>query len=116
MIRMTLIALLFGVFTSNAEDLAKSKFDGSWDYTASQAPEGYRSGTITINGTELELLIGSYQKYKGYDVKEEKDVLSFYTYVEGTRVTVKLTMKDGEVSGTANSQEGMIPLKLTKKK
>ncbi len=115
MLRLTIIALSIIAFTSNAGELPKSAFDGTWEYAAEQAPEGYRTGTITINGTELELLIGGYQKYTGYEVKIGKDVLSFYTYVEGSRVSVKLTMKDGVVSGTANTQEGSIPLTLKKK-
>ncbi len=114
-LRVALITLLFTGF-AHAEALAKGKFDGTWEYVAEHAPEGYQKGTMTINGNELELVIGGYQKYAAQGVKVDKDVLSFYTYVEGTRVNVKLEMKDGVFSGTADTQEGRIPIKLSKKK
>ncbi len=114
--KLTMIVLFLGVLTAYADDFAKSKFDGTWDYTADKAPDGYRKGTITINGSELQLVIGGYQKYSGQEVKLEKDELSFYTYVEGNRVSVKLTVKDDSVTGVASTPDGNIPLKLTKKK
>jgi len=114
-LRVAFLSLLFSEF-AQANDLAKGKFDGTWEYMAEYAPEGYQKGTMTINGQKLELVIGGYQKYAAQGVKVEKDVLSFYTYVEGTRVNVKLEIKDGVVSGIADTEEGKIPLKLTKKK
>ena len=114
-LRIALLTLVFYGF-AQADGLAKGKFDGTWEYVAEHAPEGYQKGTMTINGKELELVIGGYQKYSAQDVKVEKDVLSFYTYVEGSRVNVKLEIKDGVVSGTADTEEGKIPIKMTKKK
>lgn len=119
---MTMNILRVGLLTfvlcefAQADELAKGKFDGTWEYVAEHAPEGYQKGTMTINGKELELVIGGYQKYSAQDVNVEKDVLSFYTYVEGSRVNVRLEIKDGIVSGTADTEEGEIPIKLTKKK
>lgn len=114
-LRVALLILVICGF-AQADELAKGKFDGTWEYVAEHAPEGYQKGTMTINGKELELVIGGYQKYSAYDVKTDNDKLTFYTYVEGTRVTVNLEMKDGIVSGTADTQEGKIPIKMIKKK
>lgn len=116
MFRLFLLAFTIIAFTASANAPVKSAFDGTWEYTAQGAPEGYQSGTITIKDTELEVMIGGYQKVTGRDVKIEKNKLTCYTYVEGSRVDITLTMKDGIVSGTANTEEGSLPVTLKKKK
>jgi len=92
---------------------------GTWTYSAPDAPYGYQAGDIVVakekDAYTVSLKLGEYA-IKGYNVKYEKNLLSFTVYIESESVMIKATFEENKISGKANTSEGDIPFTATRKK
>lgn len=86
---------------------------GTWAYEAPTAPYEYSKGKLifTEKGDELagKIKIGN-EEIAMRNLKADGENISFGTYVEGEYVSIKITFKKNDFSGTANSSEGAIKL------
>jgi hypothetical protein len=108
--------LIFGLFVAllagNAFAAENTKdVVGTWNYEAPYAPYEYSTGKLIFNenGDKLEgkIKIGEYE-IEMRNVKAEGDNISFGAYVEGEYVSIKISVKKNEFSGTASYSEGSI--------
>jgi len=92
---------------------------GTWDYTADTAPYEYQSGKVIFFKEK-----GEYKAkidIDGYviplkELKIKKSEISAIASIDYEIVTLKLELKDGKLSGTASTYEGVIPLEFEKAK
>ena len=110
------------VFAMNilAQDQKTAKaIEGTWLYTADMAPYEYQEGKVIFFKKD-----GEYKAkidIDGYiiptkDLKIEKSKVTCSASVDYEPITIKLTLKDGKLSGEVDTYEGVIPVKLVKEK
>lgn len=119
-----ILSILFVIFSlpivTAQNNLEKKDPVGKWKFEAPYAPEGYTSGIIEVGFAEKKysasmMFSGSENKLNGEKVQIEKDTISFFVFIEGEDVAVKLTMENSlKMSGKAVYSEGEVPLSLTK--
>lgn len=102
------VALLAGnAFASGATN----DVVGTWNYEAPYAPYEYSTGKLIFaeSGDKLtgKIKIGEYE-IEMRNVKAEGDKVSFGAYVEGEYVSIKISIKKKEFTGTASYSEGSI--------
>lgn len=93
------------------------EIDGTWLYTADMAPYEYQSGKVIFyeeNGEykakiDIDGFVVPIQ-----DLKIEKSMVSCSATIEYELIKIKLTLKDGKLSGNAETSEGSIPVVLEK--
>ncbi|MCC5932407.1 MAG: hypothetical protein JJU28_24395 [Cyclobacteriaceae bacterium] len=106
------LLILFSAYAQANPD--KNALLGTWNYEAPQAPYEYSKGQLII--TEKEGKLHSQIKI-GNSVRDlsktslEEGILSMNAYVEGELVTIKVSLKEGELAGTATYSGGSIPIK-----
>jgi hypothetical protein len=95
---------------------------GKWGFEAPTAPQGYTSGVVEVNSASNKY--SATMSFTGNDyqfpvdmVKFENDSLKISLYVEGTDVNIKIKFDDQDkMSGVATTNDGEIPLVLTREK
>ena len=102
------VALIAGnVFAAGATKDAV----GTWNYEAPYAPYEYSTGKLifTESGDKLtgKIKIGEYE-IEMRNVKSEGNNVTFGAYVEGEYVSIKISIKKNEFTGTASYSEGSI--------
>jgi hypothetical protein len=110
------IALLSFLFLSTgllfSQTRSKINPEGTWAFTAPEAPYEYSTGdfVITREGQELkgEFVFSEYYKVPVQDLKLENDSLTFRAYVEGTSIYSKNKISNDEITGTVSTPEGLI--------
>jgi len=117
-IKILMLVMLAASFTS-VNAMVKVDPEGTWSYTANEAPYEYSSGDIVVSkeGKEykVELKLGEYYKIKANSVEYKDNVLSFKVYVEGESVSVKTTLDADKHEGTASYSEGTLKISGKKK-
>lgn len=122
----SLLAFLFFLIISspavNSQTVSCEKDPaGNWKFEAPYAPEGYKSGSITISLVEQKYsasmsFAGNEYKFQGEKFRIEKDSLFFSVYLENQYVAVSLKMEDrANISGKAVYSEGVVPLVMTRR-
>lgn len=98
--------------SSGANDIivvAKDDLIGGWEYTVDGAPEGYASGLLMIVKTgdiykvQVQLVGGA---LNGTDIVVKGNNITFKLMVEGESVSVSLSAKGSQISGTSTSSSG----------
>lgn len=116
---ISVLTMMFAA-TMNAQDKNMiTELKGTWEYTAENAPYEYQQGKLIFEQKDKELsakidIQGNIVAVR--DLKIEKKNISFVVYVDGERVAVNLTLKEGKLKGTGETYEGPIPLEAVKKK
>ena len=115
---ISLLVLSTGVlFAQKKSDV---KPEGTWTFTAPDAPYEYSTGDIVITkeGKELkgEIVFSEYYKLKVHDLKLEADVLTFKAYVEGDVIYTKATLTKDEMKGKVSYSEGTMDISAKRKK
>ena len=93
--------------------------NGTWSYSAPNAPYEYNSGEIIIAGSKgKQSVVVSIDnnKLEATDVKVSGSVVSFSVWVEGDSIPVKLTITGDKMEGVAQTPEGDLELKGSRKK
>ncbi len=104
-------------FESETVDTLKDNLVGGWEYTVEGAPEGYESGLMMIvkvgdvYKVQVQLANGA---MNGTDVVVKGNDITFKLMVEGESVSVSLTAKGSEISGTSTSSSGTYNIKGVK--
>jgi hypothetical protein len=115
-----ILILLLGLILLPAQAVTadKSPLIGSWQCTASDVPEEYRTSTIIITEKEGKLtgevkfangmaVALNYVKHTGSDV-------TMSVYVEGYEVIIKGKLAGSKITGTADTPDGQVSLTATK--
>ena len=117
MVLFSLLVLSTGVLFSQTK--SKINPEGTWAFTAPEAPYEYSTGdfVITLDGKELkgELVFSEYYKVPVQDLKLENDSLTFRAYVEGTLIYSKNKITNDEIKGAVSSSEGIIQFTAKRK-
>ena len=115
---ISLLILSTGVMF--AQKNSNLKPEGTWTFTAPDAPYEYSKGDIVITkeGQELEgeLIFSEYSKTKLNDLKLENDILTFNVYVEGSLVKINVTVTKNEMTGKVTHPEGTLEISAERKK
>ena len=114
-----MILLMAFNFTANAGNKVKKKLYGTWKVEAPDAPYGYQEAEIEIykeNGEEKIKIITDYDVIYGSNLKVEGEKVSFDFEVENMFCTAKLDYKKDKMTGMVETDEGNIPVTMTKKK
>ena len=103
--------------TSDISVVTKDNLVGGWEYTAAGAPEGYDAGLLMIvkagdsYKVQVQLAGGA---MNGTDVVVKGNDITFKLMVEGESVSVSLSAKGSEISGTSTSATGTYNIKGVK--
>lgn len=106
--------------SSSSDDIVISTKDhlvGGWEYTAAGAPEGYDSGLLMIVKSgdlykvQVQLAAGA---LNGTDIVVKGNDITFKLNVEGESVSVSLSAKGSQISGTSTSASGTYTIKGVK--
>lgn len=116
---VSVITLMFAGCLFAQDKYMINELTGTWDYTAENAPYEYQQGKLIFGQKDKELsakidIQGNIVAVR--DLKIAKKNISFVVYVDGERVAVNLTLKEGKLEGTGETYEGPIPLEAVKKK
>lgn len=92
-----------------------TKFVGEWIFSVPEAPYGYQDGTTTLQLSEGKLtgefkLTGTTMKVNAF--KELKDGYSCTITVDGYPVDIVLKWKDGTLTGTADADGDLLPIRF----
>lgn len=93
---------------------------GQWKLSAPYAPEGFNTGTVTVNKAEKAYDVSMKFNYgdftlSGEDVVFRNDSLMFFIFVEGAIIDVALKLENGSrMTGAASTPDGPIPVSLEK--
>ena len=113
----SLLVLSTGVLFSQTK--SKINPEGTWAFTAPEAPYEYSTGdfVITLDGKELkgELVFSEYFKVPVQDLKLENDSLTFRANVEGNLIYSKNKITYDEIKGAVSSSEGIIQFTAKRK-
>ena len=117
LVLISMLALSTGVlFAQRNSDV---KPEGTWTFTAQDAPYEYSTGNLVIalEGKELkgELVFSEYFKVQLQDLKLENDTLTFKAYIEGNLISSKNIITKDEMKGLVSSPEGAIEFSATRK-
>ncbi len=89
--------------------IAKDNLVGGWSYTVEGAPSKYEKGLLVIvkdgDSYKVQLQVGD-GTLMGENVKVKGNTIDFEVMVEGERVSVNLTAKGDQISGSSTSSEG----------
>lgn len=102
---------------NNIVTIVKDNLVGGWEYTVEGAPEGYESGLMMIvkagdiYKVQVQLSGGA---MNGSDVVVKGNDITFKLMVEGESVSVSLSAKGSEISGTSTSSTGTYNIKGVK--
>ncbi len=111
--------LIFSTGVISAQKTAKVEPEGTWAFTAQEAPYEYSKGNIVISkdGKELQgnMVFSEYHKVKAHNMALEGKVLTFKVYIEGESVNIKSTLTKDEMQGTATYSEGSISFTAKRK-
>lgn len=114
------IALLWSLQAGllNAKDPMKT-FEGTWKFSAEQAPYGYQSGTMTFEIKDQKLtgyLMFSETEYKipFENIEINDGGIALEITVDYEQIPIKGTIKDDVFSGIAESSQG--PVSFTAKR
>jgi len=114
----SLLVLSTGVLFAQMKSDVKP--EGTWAFSAQDAPYEYSTGdlVITREGKELkgEIVFSEYNKVKAYDMKLENNVLTFKAYIEGEVINSKNTITKDEMKGKVNYSEGTIEFTAKREK
>lgn len=104
---------------SQTETVTTSKDDliGGWEYSVEGAPEGYDSGLLMIvkaDGQYKVQVQTATATMNGTDIVVKKNTISFNLMVEGESVSVKLTAKGSQLTGSSTSSSGVYSIMGTK--
>ena len=115
---ISLLVLSTGVlFAQKKSDV---KPEGTWTFTAPDAPYEYSTGDIVISreGKELkgEFVFSEHYKLKVHDLKLEDDVLTFKAYIEGEVIYAKATITKDELKGKVSYSEGIVDISAIRNK
>lgn len=97
--------------------MSKDHLVGGWEYTAEGAPEGYDSGLLMIvkagdaYKVQVQLAAGA---LNGTDIVVKGNDITFKLNVEGESVSVSLSAKGSQISGTSTSASGTYTIKGVK--
>jgi len=115
-----IMILLLGIILMPAKAVTadKSPLIGSWQCTASDVPEEYRTSTIIITEKEGKLA-GEVKFTNGMAValnyvKQSGNDVSMSVYVEGYEVIIKGKLAGSKMTGTADTPDGQVSLTATK--
>ena len=112
--------LVFSSGVSFAQKKSDVKPEGTWTFSAQDAPYEYSKGdlVITLEGNELkgEIVFSEYNKVKVQDLKLEENVLTFKAYIEGEVIYSKNTIIKDEMNGKVSYSEGTIEFSAKRKK
>jgi hypothetical protein len=114
--------LLFALsMTLSAQAVVKNyqKVLGTWEFSAPSAPYPYSEGTIVLKEVNSKLncefnIQG--EKISANEIEFANDEVTVKFEVENTSVVAKLKLVKGELSGNADSSEGLIPVTAKLKK
>lgn len=114
---ISLIVLSIGTVFAQKSDV---KPEGTWTFSAPDAPYEYSTGDIVItkDGDELkgEIVFSEYYKLKVHDLKMEENVLTFKAYVEGDVIYTKATIAKDDLKGKVSYSEGTMDITAKRKK
>lgn len=102
---------------SGVVEIGKDHLVGGWEYTAEGAPQGYESGLLMIVKTgdvykvQVQLAGGA---MNGTDVVVKGNDITFKLNIEGESVSVSLSAKGSQISGTSTSASGTYTIKGVK--
>jgi hypothetical protein len=119
-ITMVVFSLFMIIPVSGQGTGKKNNPSGTWKFDAPTASYGYTSGNIVVTLKEqkyncLISFTGNDLKLPCENVKLDGENFSFSAYVDGQEVKVLLKMENNsKMSGNAESQEGGVPLTLTR--
>ena len=115
-----IMILLLGVILMPVKAVTadKNPLIGSWQCTANDVPEEYRSSTIIITEKEGKLS-GSVKFDSGMEislnyVKQTGNDVTMSVYVEGSEVIIKGKLAGSKITGTADTPDGQVSLTATK--
>lgn len=97
--------------------LSKDDLIGGWEYSVEGAPEGYESGLLMIVKTDGQYKVQvqtAAATMNGTDVVVKKNTITFNLMVEGESVSVKLTAKGSQLTGSSTSSSGVYSIMGTK--
>lgn len=103
--------------TNDIVVVAKDDLIGGWEYTAEGAPEGYDSGLLMIvkagdaYKVQVQLAGGA---MNGTEIVVKGNDITFKLMVEGESVSVSLSAKGSQISGTSTSSSGTYNIKGVK--
>jgi hypothetical protein len=96
----------------------KSPLIGEWVYEVSDAPDAYKNGTLVFSEKEgvmvcaIKLEAG---ELPASNLKVDNNKITFISYVEGSPVSVELTLNKDKLTGTVESPEGPKGITAVKK-
>jgi len=120
-LRHFFLLFLIIVSTSFSYGSPNKKFNpaGTWEYTAPNVAEGYRSGKMIITekeeGYRVLIALDEYNQLEANHVEFEKNSLTFNLYVEGEFVTVTGEFNKDEFIGTVSYSEGVFDITAIRK-
>jgi hypothetical protein len=102
----------------HAKDPIKA-YEGTWKFTAEQAPFGYQAGTMTFEIKENKLtgfLKFSETEYviEFQNIEVNDGGITLEITVEYEQVPIKVSVKDNILTGTADSPEGPVSFSATR--
>ena len=117
------LAILSLLVLSSGALFAQKKSDvkpeGTWTYSAMDAPYEYSKGdlVISLEGKELqgELVFSESYKVALQEIKLKDDSLTFKAYIEGYLITSKIGITKDEMKGEVTSPEGIIGFSANRK-
>ena len=94
-------------------------YEGTWKFTAEQAPFGYQAGTMTFEIKEdtltgyLKFAASEYIiEFQNIEINDKG--MNFGITVEYEYVSIKASVKDNILTGTAASPEGPVSFSATR--
>lgn len=102
----------------HAKDPMKT-YEGTWEFTAEQAPYGYQAGTMTFEIKDNKLtgyLMFSETEYKILfeNIEVNDGGLSLEITVDYEKVPIKGSVKDDVLSGIAEPSSGQVSFSATR--
>ena len=102
----------------HAKDSIKD-YEGTWKFTAEQAPFGYQAGTMTFEIKEKKLT--GYLKFSETEytfefqnIEINDGGISFEITVEYEQIPISASVKDNVITGTAASPDGPVSFSATR--
>lgn len=112
-----IVVSVFSSFQLQAEEKNKPLI-GEWIYQVSDAPYGYEKGSLIFSekdGQTVCVIKLEAGELVATNLKIEKGLITFTTYVDGSPINVELTRDKNKLSGTVDSPEGPKTLTAEKK-
>ncbi len=113
-----MIISLVSMSFNSTENSIKS-IEGTWTYFAQDAPYEYQNGEFIFKKEEGKLKgfgMISENKIEFEMVTLKKNKVTFYTYIDGERISFDLEFKDKTFSGMASYSQGELEITGERKK